>query len=56
MKLPLPKDFSYEKTLEELDEEQLRAKIMLAVFKEIKRRHEENPEKCPWCKREFIDS
>ena len=50
MKIPLPKDYNYEKTLEQLDEEQLKAKIMIDVFKELKKRHEENPEECPWCK------
>jgi hypothetical protein len=49
MKIPLPKDYDYEKTLEELDEEQLKAKIMIDIFKELKKRQEKNPDKCPWC-------
>ncbi|MCD4760121.1 hypothetical protein K8R33_04505 [archaeon] len=49
MKIPLPKNYNYEKTLEELDEEQLKAKIMIDIFKEIKKRQEEHPNKCPWC-------
>lgn len=49
MKIPLPENYNYEKTLEELDDEQLKAKIMIAVFKEIEKREQENPEKCPWC-------
>jgi len=47
--LPLPKDYSYAATLEELDDAELRAKIMVDIFKELKKRHKENPEKCPWC-------
>lgn len=49
MKIPLPKEYDYEKTLEELDEEQLKAKIMIDIFKELKKRQEKNPDMCPWC-------
>jgi hypothetical protein len=47
--IPLPKDYSYAATLEQLDNSELRAKIMVDIFKELKRRHKKNPDKCPWC-------
>lgn len=49
--LILPKEYDYETRLETLDETELRAKIMIDVFKEIEKRHFENPDKCPWCKK-----
>ncbi len=45
----LPKNYHYEKTLEELDEEQLKAKIMIDIFKELEKRQKQHPDKCPWC-------
>lgn len=46
----LPKDYTYDLPLEELDNENLNAKIMIDVFKELSYRLERNPGKCPWCK------
>ena len=46
----LPKDYSFDFPLEELDKENLNAKIMIDVFKELNLRIEKNPNKCPWCK------
>ncbi|MBT3416695.1 hypothetical protein HON86_00775 [Candidatus Woesearchaeota archaeon] len=47
--LHLPRDYDYKSTLEELDESEIRARVMLDVFKEIKNRKQKNPDKCPWC-------
>lgn len=47
--LPLPKDYDYKATLEELDESETKARIMLDIFKKLKIRKQKNPDKCPWC-------
>ena len=48
-KIPLPKDYDYKSTLEDLDESETKARIMLDIFKELKKREQKNKNKCPWC-------
>jgi hypothetical protein len=47
--LPLPKDYDYNATLEKLDESEIKARVMLDIFKKLKIRKQKNPDKCPWC-------
>lgn len=53
--LVLPQDYEYETRLETLDDTELKAKIMIDIFKELEKRHFENPNNCPWCKKELKD-
>ncbi len=49
----LPKDYTFDLPLGNLDNENLNAKIMVSIFKELNLRIAKSSHKCPWCKHDL---
>jgi len=49
----LPKHYSYNFSLEKLDNEAMSARVMVDIFKELNKRIEKDSNKCPWCTHEL---